>query len=137
RTLSVLHSWCEPSKELVSPKSNLTRHIPLTDEVYKMLFERKKPYGPIFANANGRRINVRKMNKELSNACKRAGIKEIRCHKLRHTFASHLIKAGASIKATQELLGHANITTTIRYAHLAPSVLKDTVALLERKTGYL
>jgi integrase len=133
RTLSVVHSWCEPSKELVSPKSNRIRHIPLTDEVYKMLWERKKPYGPIFSNTNGRRINVRKMNKEISAACKRAGITEISCHKLRHTFASHLIKVGASIKATQELLGHANITTTMRYSHLAPSVLKDTVALLEPK----
>ncbi|MFH1979033.1 MAG: tyrosine-type recombinase/integrase [Patescibacteria group bacterium] len=53
------------------------------------------------------------------------------CHTLRHTFASHLVMAGASIKAIQELLGHANVTTTMRYAHLSSSSLRTTMELLE------
>ena len=50
---------------------------------------------------------------------------------LRHTFASHLAMAGGSLKAIKELLGHSDIQTTMRYLHLAPSALKETIGLLK------
>lgn len=48
----------------------------------------------------------------------------------RHTFASHLAMRGASMKAIQELLGHSTMKMTLRYAHLTPTVRRDTVELL-------
>ena len=63
---------------------------------------------------------------------KRAGLREIGWHMLRHTFASHLAMRGVPLKAIQELLGHASIVTTMRYAHLAPHVARDAVRLLDR-----
>lgn len=53
-------------------------------------------------------------------------------HIMRHTFASNLVMRGASLKAVQELLGHASIEQTMRYAHLAPEVKADTVKLLDQ-----
>ena len=50
---------------------------------------------------------------------------------LRHTFCSHLIMRGALVTAVKELAGHRDISTTMRYVHLAPSVLTDAIGLLE------
>ena len=52
-------------------------------------------------------------------ARKRAGLPDLRVHDLRHSFASFLVNAGRSLYEVQELLGHADIRTTSRYAHLS------------------
>jgi len=131
-TLTVRHSWCEHIKGLSTPKSNRERHIPLTDELCKMLLQRRQASGFVFASKKSQRLNRKMLNRELHNICKKAGItKRVTCHTLRHTFASLLAMAGAPLKAVQELLGHSNIQTTMRYAHLSPSALKDAVSLLE------
>jgi len=131
KTLTVRHSWCEASQSVDTPKSNRERHIPLTDDLHAMLLRRKRAAGFVFVNEKGHRFQVKWFSHELRKACQRAGIQAITCHTLRHTFASHLAMAGASLKAIQELLGHANIEMTMRYAHLAPSSLRQTVKLLE------
>jgi integrase len=131
RTLTVRHSWCEANNALDAPKNNRERHIPLVDEVHDMLARRKRTAGFVFADAMNRAFDAKELNREIGNACRRAGIREITCHVLRHTFASHLVMAGASLKEIQELLGHANIQMTLRYAHLAPSSLRNAINLLE------
>jgi site-specific recombinase XerD len=68
----------------------------------------------------------------LYNACKRAGLRPVSWHVCRHSFASHLAMRGVALKAIQELLGHASIVMTMRYAHLAPEVTRDAVLLLDR-----
>jgi len=73
--------------------------------------------------------------KDLSHAFQRiaasAGLKNVRFHDLRHTFASHLVIKGADLKTVQELLGHSSITMTMRYAHLAESHRAKAVRLLD------
>jgi len=56
-----------------------------------------------------------------------AGVKRIRFHDLRHSFASQLVIAGASIYTVQKLLGHQDVKTTMRYAHLSPEAQEDVV----------
>jgi len=61
----------------------------------------------------------------------KAGLQDFRFHDLRHTAASHMIMRGASLKDVQELLGHADIKMTMRYAHLSPAHLRATVDRLD------
>lgn len=67
----------------------------------------------------------------LWRACRKAGLRQIGWHVLRHTFASHLVMRGAAMKVVQELLGHATIEMTMRYAHLSPDVPRQAVKLLD------
>ena len=67
-------------------------------------------------------------------ALKRAGILDANFHTLRHTFASHFVMRGGSLKALQEMLGHSNIKTTMRYAHLSQEHKKEAVELLDGLT---
>lgn len=131
KTLTVRHSWCDIKKGLVAPKSNKTRHIPLVYELREALLQKKLSSGYVFPDENGQRIDGRLINQELRNACSKAGLRKITCHNLRHTFASHLVMKGAPLKAVQELMGHADIKTTMRYAHLTPSTLNAAIELLE------
>lgn len=133
RTLTVNHSWCNYGKGLVSPKSNKTRNVPLVSEVYNLLFQRKEKTGFIFLDEFEGMFNDSRFNRELEKACKKAELRRITCHKLRHTFASHLAMAGAPIPSIQQLMGHADIQTTMRYAHLSPSSLKNVIDLLDSK----
>ncbi|MDQ3299393.1 MAG: tyrosine-type recombinase/integrase [Myxococcota bacterium] len=67
----------------------------------------------------------------MERICRLAGLRQFGWHVLRHTFASHLAMRGAPLKAVQDLMGHATIQMTMRYAHLAPEVARDAVRLLD------
>ncbi|MCC7537095.1 MAG: tyrosine-type recombinase/integrase [Deltaproteobacteria bacterium] len=60
-----------------------------------------------------------------------AGLAPVGWHTLRHTFASRLVAAGVPIRAVQDLLGHASIQMTMRYAHLGPQELRGAIDVLE------
>lgn len=76
------------------------------------------------------------MTETLRKTAQEASLRRVHWHMLRHTFASHLAMAGAPLTAIKALLGHADLTTTMRYAHLMPSTLQSAIALLGQSNTY-
>lgn len=104
-----------PASLIGTPKSGKPREIPLGIEVRTALKEHRHLHGPlVFCSMSGGLLGVVDTRLPLWRACKKAGLRQIGWHALRHTFASHLVMRGASIKAVQELLGHSSIQMTMR-----------------------
>jgi integrase/recombinase XerD len=88
--------------------------------------DRGKGAGRVFLNARGRPLRREAVWTLVASAAKRAGItKHVSPHTLRHTFATHLVEGGADLAAVQELLGHADISTTQIYTHLDRDYLRE------------
>jgi site-specific recombinase XerD len=88
----------------------------------------------VFYRADGARLSHSEVKNVVPNACRRAGLaKRLTTHGLRHSFASHLVMRGVTLVAVQKLLGHQQISTTMRYAHLGPSTTRDAVRLLDSR----
>jgi len=82
----------------------------------------------VFLNKFGKRISRVMVFMIIKDLCQKAGIKKnVSPHTFRHSFATHLVDGGADLRAVQEMLGHASITTTEIYTHLDTSYLKDTI----------
>jgi integrase len=115
-----------------TPKSGKTREIPLSRRVVRELKAARHLKGElIFCQADGAMLTRNSCKWPLWRACRRAGIRKIGWHVLRHTFASHMVMRGKPIKVVQELLGHATIEMTMRYSHLTPDVRRDAVESLD------
>jgi integrase/recombinase XerD len=79
----------------------------------------------LFSGRDGKMMSTRNLQKMVSAAGKRAGIKkEVHCHTLRHSFATHLLENDVDIRKIQELLGHADLSTTQIYTHISTEELK-------------
>jgi integrase len=130
-------------KQFGTPKSGKEREVPLSDETIAALKhhraqQRVRSVGDdlVFSTDDGKFLLATACKWPLWRACKRAGLRPIQWHVLRHTFASHLVMRNAPIKAVQELMGHSTIEMTMRYAHLSPAAKRDAVMLLDRKHGH-
>jgi len=94
----------------------------------QVLLKANKQREALFLNRLGSRMSRQGFWKILKQQAKLAGIKkEISPHKLRHSFATHLIENGADLRIVQELLGHADIATTQIYTHMSKSHLQKVI----------
>ncbi len=122
-------------KKIDTPKNGRSREVPLSDETIATLKAHRHLRGEyVFSDEKGHLLTRYACKWPLWAACKHAGLRLIGWHALRHSFASHLVMRGAPLKAVQELLGHADITMTMRYAHLSPDARRDAVQLLDAQS---
>ncbi len=120
----------------VMGKGSRERFVPMGEEAvfwiskyYKesrpFLLKTTKKVDSVFINNHGMRLTRKGMWKKFRNIADRAGLSG-KIHTLRHSFATHMLRAGADLRAVQELLGHSDISTTQIYTHLDKDDLKNT-----------
>ncbi len=99
---------------------------PAIEAVQKYLeLRQRSARGPLFVNRFGTRLTARSMQRMLKKYLLAVGLDpSLTPHKLRHSFATHMLDAGADLRSVQELLGHANLSTTQIYTHVTPERLK-------------
>jgi integrase/recombinase XerD len=83
----------------------------------------------VFLSGRGARISRQVIDKAIKEACEAAGVEPISAHTFRHSFATHLLDGGAEIRAVQELLGHASVTTTQIYTAVTLDKLRENYAM--------
>lgn len=112
-------------------KSKTTRHVPLNDEAFAALVAWRNQSagdGLVWPGKDGEQLN--NVHKAWQGVMKKANIRNFRWHDLRHSFASWLVMRGVPLNTVRDLLGHAELSTTLRYAHLAPDHRAEAVNLL-------
>lgn len=113
----------------VMGKGKKERIVPIGERaiaaIRDYLEKRKKQQNALFLNKSGKRITTRGVRNIVEKYLRIAGIKQgVSPHTLRHSFATHLLNRGADLRSVQELLGHANLSTTQIYTHLTTDRLK-------------
>ena len=107
-------------------KSGKRREVPMRQVVYNTLAGLPGP-------REGRVFKTRSIRTAFENAAEAAGLDDFHFHDTRHHFASWFMMREGSLQELKEILGHADITMTLRYAHLSPAHLRSAMIRTERQ----
>ena len=119
-------------------KGRKERLVPLSPQLLIILrayWKQERPAAPYLftTKAGGRPINRGVAWRAIKGAAEKAGItKRVTPHVLRHSFATHLLESGTNLRVVQVLLGHASITSTAIYTHVAMKLLAKTRSPIDR-----
>lgn len=128
---------------LDTPKGGRVRVIPMTAALTSALLQSRRLHGEpelddrVLCGNAGRPVSDHNLREYHKAAQRRAGVpyRTGALHILRHTFCSHLAMRGAPGKAIQELAGHEDLKTTMRYMHLSPAARESAIRLLDGRPG--
>ncbi len=118
----------------IKGKGNKERIVPIGEKAFDILHEHLKSAADglvkdekaVFFNEKGKRLSVRTIQKLVENYQLQAGYgRKVSPHGLRHSYATHLLGAGADLRSIQQLLGHASLSTTQKYTHLSLEKLME------------
>jgi len=112
-------------------KSGKQRRVPINAALHDVLTTWKPLAHDVFVFAGDSGKPVQCMKKSFASVLKAARIADFRWHDMRHTFASWLVQSGVDLNIVRELLGHASLEMTMRYAHLAPNNKLRAVSALQ------
>lgn len=122
-------SWAAKELLVRQGKGSKQRLVPMIDRVMvslRALQGEGVAAGAVFRNVSGTRLSTRSIQKIIVARAQLLGLPpNTTPHTLRHSFATHLLSNGANLRAIQELLGHASLSTTQRYTHLDQKALAD------------
>lgn len=119
-----------------APKSGRVRAVPMTERLKRALKTHRHLRGElVFCHDNGSRLTTDDLHTVLRRSLRRAGLRHIRWHDQRHTWASLLAAAGVPLVQIMEWGGWTSLAMVQRYAHLAPSANASMIGVLERPVG--
>ena len=125
--MNIVRCFGKGSKERIVPLSDIATSC-LYDYiyVYRNTLTKNKVTNILFLNSRGDRLSRQGFFKILKELALKKGInKDISPHKIRHSFATHLINRGADLRSVQTMLGHENIRTTQIYTHVSDNYVKE------------
>ncbi len=137
-TINISSSMLVITLESTNTKTKRLRRIPINSLLRALLKEQKLQTGHqefVFLSSRGKPyLRQDSLKKPFLLACKHAGIEGLRFHDLRHTAATRMIEAGAPVVAVSKILGHQNLSTTMRYVHPDASLREAVEALVQLRS---